>query len=46
MHRLFVAVRPPASHRAALLAIMADVFGRLLRMLHPFMPFLTEELWH
>lgn len=27
MHRLFVAARPPASHRAALLAIMADVAG-------------------
>ena len=35
-----------AARRRQVLAIMADVFGRLLRMLHPFMPFLTEELWH
>ncbi|MGI5870335.1 MAG: valine--tRNA ligase [Kiritimatiellia bacterium] len=34
------------ARRRQVLAIMADVFGRLLRMLHPFMPFLTEELWH
>ena len=27
MHRLFVAIRPPASHRAALLALMGGVAG-------------------
>lgn len=26
-------------------AVLAEVFSRLLRLLHPFMPFVTEELW-
>ncbi|MBQ9431524.1 MAG: valine--tRNA ligase [Kiritimatiellae bacterium] len=34
------------TRRAQLLAIMANVFSRALRMLHPYMPFITEELWH
>jgi len=25
--------------------VLIEVFSRLLRMLHPFMPFVTEELW-
>ncbi|MFO8124968.1 class I tRNA ligase family protein, partial [Yoonia sp.] len=23
-----------------------ELFDRLMRVLHPFMPFLTEEIWH
>ena len=26
-------------------AVLAEVYSRLLRLLHPFMPFVTEELW-
>ena len=25
--------------------VLGEVFSRLIRMLHPFMPFITEELW-
>ncbi len=35
-----------AAASAQKVAILADVLGKALRVLHPFMPFLTEELWH
>ncbi|MBP5227683.1 MAG: valine--tRNA ligase [Kiritimatiellae bacterium] len=35
-----------AARRDQILAILANVFSRALRMLHPYMPFITEELWH
>ena len=31
--------------RTQTVRILADVFGRALRMIHPFMPFVTEEIW-
>ena len=34
------------SVRLSTLQRALDIFETMLRMLHPFMPFLTEELWH
>jgi valyl-tRNA synthetase len=35
-----------AARRAEVLKVMHYVFANSLKLLHPFMPFLTEELWH
>jgi valyl-tRNA synthetase len=32
--------------KQAVLTRAIDVFEKLLKVLHPFMPFITEELWH
>ncbi len=32
--------------RLHVLRLMIHVFSKCLRLLHPYMPFLTEELWH
>ncbi|HMP73044.1 MAG TPA: valine--tRNA ligase [Kiritimatiellia bacterium] len=35
-----------AARKREVLQILLHVFSRSLRLLHPLMPFLTEELWH
>ena len=34
-----------AAERDAAVAVLLEVHDRILRMLHPFMPFVTEEIW-
>jgi valyl-tRNA synthetase len=34
------------ARRRQILSVMTDVFAKALKLLHPYMPFLTEELWH
>jgi len=34
------------ARRRQTLSIMTNVFSKALRLLHPYMPFITEELWH
>jgi valyl-tRNA synthetase len=35
----------PGARKDAALNILVNVFEQALRMLHPFMPFITEEIW-
>jgi valyl-tRNA synthetase len=35
-----------AARRANTLAVIDFILGQSLRLFHPFMPFITEELWH
>ena len=37
---------PDEARRRQVLAILAHVYGQILRLLHPYMPFVTEEIWH
>jgi valyl-tRNA synthetase len=32
--------------RRQILSVITDVFSKALKLAHPYMPFLTEELWH
>ncbi|MDD2598056.1 MAG: valine--tRNA ligase [Kiritimatiellae bacterium] len=34
------------ARRRQVLGVMTHVFAKALKLLHPYMPFLTEELWH
>ena len=37
---------PEPARKANTLAVMDFALGHTLRLFHPFMPFITEELWH
>ena len=41
-------IKPQAGEPMAedTVALAMDIYERLLQLLHPFMPFITEELWH
>jgi len=36
----------PTSRRASTLAVLDFILSHTLRLFHPFLPFITEELWH
>jgi valyl-tRNA synthetase len=40
-----VDLQQPGPERDAAVAVLVDVHDRLMRLLHPFIPFITEEIW-
>ncbi len=39
-------IRNPVSRRTNTLAVLDFILSHTLRLFHPFLPFITEELWH